>query len=223
MELYKKQPINYNDNIPIFCKTNEYIQNYDYIAQTHLKSIAIGNGNPWDNCYITNFMNESFAKYIKQYTIETSDVLDAGVALGEIFDYVNVNKYGVDISIDYLRITQNKNINVCLAMLEDLPYNDSIFDMVLCKNVLEHVLDLNAVIKEFDRILKPNGYILLQVPYNQSLKDYVTSTEFKYVHLWRFDEWDLMMLFGKIFKFKYIAHEILNDYGVSIINILFQK
>ena len=39
-----------------------------------------------------------------------------------------------------------------------LPFGDSVFDVVLSSNVLEHVKDLDAMFAEFDRVLKPEGY-----------------------------------------------------------------
>lgn len=40
---------------------------------------------------------------------------------------------------------------------EQLPYSDKSFDCVFCCDVLEHVRDLQKVISEISRVLKPNG------------------------------------------------------------------
>ena len=40
---------------------------------------------------------------------------------------------------------------------EQLPYSDKSFDCVFCCDVLEHVRDLQKVIAEISRVLKPNG------------------------------------------------------------------
>jgi 2-polyprenyl-6-hydroxyphenyl methylase/3-demethylubiquinone-9 3-methyltransferase len=43
---------------------------------------------------------------------------------------------------------------------EALPYADAAFDAVVCVDVLEHVSDLNRVLAEVRRVLKPGGWFL---------------------------------------------------------------
>ena len=46
-----------------------------------------------------------------------------------------------------------------------IPFNDSYFDSVLCSEVLEHVFEIDAVLKEINRVMKKNGKILVTVPF----------------------------------------------------------
>lgn len=43
---------------------------------------------------------------------------------------------------------------------EALPYPDAAFDAVVCVDVLEHVADLDAVLDEVTRVLRPGGWFL---------------------------------------------------------------
>lgn len=43
---------------------------------------------------------------------------------------------------------------------ENLPYEDQSFDVVFCCDVLEHVTDLEKVISEISRVLKPGGIFI---------------------------------------------------------------
>lgn len=45
-----------------------------------------------------------------------------------------------------------------------LPFRNDAFDAVICSEVLEHVGDPNAVLREIDRITKPGGKVSLSVP-----------------------------------------------------------
>jgi len=45
-----------------------------------------------------------------------------------------------------------------------IPVSDSSFDCVLCTEVLEHVPEPILAIREFNRILKPGGYLFLSAP-----------------------------------------------------------
>jgi ubiquinone/menaquinone biosynthesis C-methylase UbiE len=47
------------------------------------------------------------------------------------------------------------------ANLESLPFGDAEFDLVLCSQVVEHLLDVDAGLRELARVLRPNGTLIL--------------------------------------------------------------
>ena len=47
---------------------------------------------------------------------------------------------------------------------ETLPFNDNYFDLVFCKDVLEHLLDPRFLVAEIARITRQNGYCVIHVP-----------------------------------------------------------
>ena len=46
-----------------------------------------------------------------------------------------------------------------------VPEPDCSFDAILCTEVLEHVADPVAVLREFSRLLRPHGYLILTAPF----------------------------------------------------------
>jgi SAM-dependent methyltransferase len=48
--------------------------------------------------------------------------------------------------------------------LKDAKFQDNFFDVVVVRNILEHLFDPNREIKEIKRILKPHGYLYVKVP-----------------------------------------------------------
>lgn len=46
-----------------------------------------------------------------------------------------------------------------------MPFENNAFDVVLCNHVLEHVDDDIQAMKEIERVLKPGGFAILQVPF----------------------------------------------------------
>jgi SAM-dependent methyltransferase len=48
--------------------------------------------------------------------------------------------------------------------ITDIQYPDESFDVIYCSHVLEHVPDDRKAMKEFLRVLKPNGWAVLLVP-----------------------------------------------------------
>jgi len=54
--------------------------------------------------------------------------------------------------------------------IQDLPFEDAEFDVVLCNHVLEHVPDDHKAISEIYRVLKPGGFAIMQVPTDYSME-----------------------------------------------------
>lgn len=47
---------------------------------------------------------------------------------------------------------------------QNLPFRDGVFDKIVCTEVLEHIPDDKAGIRELARVLKPGGLIAISVP-----------------------------------------------------------
>jgi len=45
-----------------------------------------------------------------------------------------------------------------------LPFQDGYFDIIVCSEVIEHLENPRHVLREFKRIAKPGGYILISMP-----------------------------------------------------------
>ncbi len=48
--------------------------------------------------------------------------------------------------------------------IQNLPFKENEYDVVICNHVLEHVPDDKKAMSEILRVLKPGGYAILQVP-----------------------------------------------------------
>jgi SAM-dependent methyltransferase len=46
-----------------------------------------------------------------------------------------------------------------------IPFEDKNFDSILCTEVLEHVFNIDDLLKEFNRVLKINGTALITTPF----------------------------------------------------------
>lgn len=57
-----------------------------------------------------------------------------------------------------------KHIDI-VSDITDMPVEDASFDAILCSEVLEHVADPNAALKEFGRVLKPGGVLVMTAPF----------------------------------------------------------
>lgn len=74
--------------------------------------------------------------------------------------------YGIDIEPEHLdrAVTNAPGATFQLAACEQLPYSDAFFDLVLSHEVLEHVQDDAAAVREIVRVLKTGGRAVIFVP-----------------------------------------------------------
>ena len=102
-------------------------------------------------------------------------VLDAGCGSGDLEYYLLKAKkdiciMGIDFSEEMLRSAQkkyksHKNINFKKANLnEKLCFNDESFDRIVCVSVLFSLKNVSHTLKEFSRVLKTHGIIVLIEP-----------------------------------------------------------
>lgn len=70
---------------------------------------------------------------------------------------------GVDISERILETAHAAipRADLQQANLERLPFADASFDLVLCTQVIEHVLDAPAGVSELSRVLQPDGVLVI--------------------------------------------------------------
>ncbi len=73
---------------------------------------------------------------------------------------------GIDLSIHACRIAKGKDrdLAICRGDAEGLPFRDSVFDLALCLQLIEHTPFPEKVIAEITRVLRPGGYLFLSAP-----------------------------------------------------------
>ncbi|HXG84121.1 MAG TPA: class I SAM-dependent methyltransferase [Pyrinomonadaceae bacterium] len=112
---------------------------------------------------------ESFLERIVQRP-KTKDqkpkILDVGCGTGGNLEMLA--KFGaaegVDVSDDALEFCNSKGLTVHKGLAESLPFPDESFDVVTALDVVEHLDDDVAGLKEMNRVLKTGGKTLIFVP-----------------------------------------------------------
>jgi SAM-dependent methyltransferase len=94
-------------------------------------------------------------------------ILDVGCGTGA--NLLMLSEYGdaegVDVSEDALAFCHERGLEqVKLGAAEALPYDDGTFDLVTALDVVEHLDDDLAGLREMRRVLRPGGRVLLFVP-----------------------------------------------------------
>jgi 2-polyprenyl-6-hydroxyphenyl methylase/3-demethylubiquinone-9 3-methyltransferase len=112
-------------------------------------------------------------------------VLDLGCAGGfmaEALDDRGAQVTGIDPAAEAIAAARahadasGRSIRYDTGVGEALPYADARFDAVVCVDVLEHVADLNKVLAEVVRVLKPGGLFLFDTINRNAIARFLTIT-----------------------------------------------
>jgi SAM-dependent methyltransferase len=199
--VFKRDPLYFEDGIPVFTELDFYVENYERIARDHIGKISEGHENPFIEEELWIALEVNTRAHIDRHVKPGSRILDIGVGLGRLLEpLTEYKRYGIDISLDYLKHARARGIDVAMAKIEDLPYQDGFFDAVVTCDVLEHVLDLNLCCRRIIASLRPGGTLIVRVPYKEDMNVYLRDDlPYEYIHLRNFDEASLRLMFGKIF------------------------
>ena len=123
--------------------------------------------------YLTSDIVEQRRQLIERMRIEPGDrILDVGSGPGflasEIGEVVGPSGQvcGLDISETLLKVAKMRSVHLPWVEFRygdaaGLPYPDNSFDIGISTQVLEYVTDVNAVLLELYRVLRPGGRVIL--------------------------------------------------------------
>ena len=204
--VYGREPIEVRDGIPAFSVADDFVRNYERISADHLASLEATGTNPWIPERLWQEMEATTIALVTKYSRPGDAILDVGVGLARILSHFPaLRRFGMDISWGYLKLARSKGVEVCYSRIEDMPYRPKTFDLIVCTDVLEHVLDLNLCCEKLLGALKPGGVLIVRVPVHEDLSRYIDPAfPYEFVHLRNFTEASLRLLFERILR-----HEVV--------------
>jgi methionine biosynthesis protein MetW len=125
----------------------------------------------FNETHITNFSRPQpvpkVLRVLKQWMGTGHVVLDVGCGSG-FYSYICRERgnhvIGVDIT-SQVRAARALGIEVCMGNAElGLPFKAQHFSMVLCIEVIEHLLEPERVLEEIHRVLRPEGALIVTTP-----------------------------------------------------------
>jgi len=106
------------------------------------------------------FVYESEIQAIKELFPKVKKSIEIGVGSGKFAVPLGI-KIGVDPSPRMRKIAEQKGIKVINAVAEELPFENSQFELVLMVTTICFVDNLNLAFREAYRILKFGGYLII--------------------------------------------------------------
>ena len=106
----------------------------------------------------------------QKYSIGASSrILDVGCNygyfVGDLQKKGYTNAYGTDISAEAIEYGKQQGIhNLSVATADRLPFPEGGFEATLALDVIEHIEDDRAALKEIARVTKKGGYFFVMVP-----------------------------------------------------------
>lgn len=124
-------------------------------------------------------------------------VLDLGSATGG--NTLHISSLGHHVtSVEYsdigVSIQRKKGIPVFQADARNLPFSESTFDIVVCLDVLEHIVEDQLATSEIFRVLKPGGRFLIAVPEDPKLW---SAHDVAVNHIRRYSKFSLLELINE--------------------------
>jgi len=126
-----------------------------------------------ERSYRYHLLRDEVSKVVKFTGRSSGRVLDVGCGTGDrldVFRSKGFETHGVETSdsADYAK--EHLNLSVSKGNLFSVRFPDRFFDIVTLYNVLEHTHDPTRVCDEIHRILKDDGFLIIQVPNKDSLQ-----------------------------------------------------
>ena len=189
--------------------------------ETSLLNLLHGSLTPGRFAYFRNVLGRQFGTQVAG--LRVLDIGCGGGFLAEEFAALGCRVTGVDpsaVSIGAARTHaegRGLTINYRVGAGEELPVPDAAFDVAYCCDVLEHVSDVDRVIGETARVLRPGGLYLFDTV-NRTRKSKLISI--KAVQEWpltritdvAFHDWNMFITPAELTA-------ILDRHGLSVAEI----
>ena len=150
-----------------------YPETYSWKETLEAESFFAKCVRKWEKAYRYHLLRDEVSKVVKFTGRGFGKVLDIGCGTGDrldVFRNKGFETYGIETSdsADYAK--DHLKLNVLKGDLFSANFPSGFFDIVTLYNVLEHTHDPMKVCQEVQKILKEDGFLIIQVPNKNSLQ-----------------------------------------------------
>ena len=162
-------------------------------------------------------------EFLDEIELHGKRVLEIGCGYGSLSVYMakrGAKVTGIDISSEAIKISKrnsflnNQRVMFKKFCAEDLPFKDKNFDVIICCETLEHILNYKKVINEIIRVTKDSGRFVITIPNSLNPRGFYLRIKSKQPVENFFNYWTILNEFKKkgikIIKVK--SKSFLTDY-----------
>lgn len=139
-------------------------------SRKHFDRLAHKYDQSWDGKYCQQ-MYASILEKIRPFPFLS--VLDIGCGWGSMLaiikeEYPHIAAAGLDLSekmVDQAQMLLGADVVLRTGDVEDIPWPDDSFDLLLCNSSFHHYPDPQKSLQEMQRVLKPQGRLLIGEPW----------------------------------------------------------
>ena len=182
------------DNLFSYYKSEDYISHTDYKRNLFEKAYH----------FVRNIALKKKLKLINSFKTDAKELLDIGCGTGDFLSIaknVNWNITGIEPNEQARKIANSKTNNSVYNNMQLHHLKENSFDVITLWHVLEHLPNLEMHVYRLERLLKPNGKIVVAVPnYKSYDAAYYKSFWAAYDvprHLWHFTKESIKILFSR--------------------------
>lgn len=115
------------------------------------------------------FHNRSELQWLAELRLPGAKILDVGSGAGRLEACFPNDRaqflVAVDLSLEMLRVFRNRALDGARVGLvqcdaESLPFPERFFQSLICLGLFEYVTDMKPFLREFSRVIAPEGYLL---------------------------------------------------------------
>lgn len=124
-------------------------------------------------------IDATLLKLVKDLLSDLTCILEIGVGKGDLaaklsyqIEHTVISYLGIDISGEGIRIAQqnvDSRFQFLVASGTLLPFKSQQFDIVICSEVIEHIIEKEKLFTEISRVLRSRGTLLMTTPNPESL------------------------------------------------------
>lgn len=136
------------------------------------KFLPYGRINPRPNALCPHCLSLERHRLMWLYLKETSNFFDQKLQVLHIApEACFINRFEKIHGNGYITADIESPLAKVKMDIHQIPFQENTFDVVLCNHVLEHVDNDIKAMSEITRVLKPNGFAILQVPFFNPIPD----------------------------------------------------
>lgn len=186
---------------PSLYKLPDYYKSEDYISHTDSKR------NLFERVYhlVRTYSLKQKLRLINSFSSKDKNLLDVGCGTGDFLAFAKKagwTGYGIEPNAQARYIGNQKTGGAIFDVEELQNFQAMSFDVITLWHVLEHLPNLEEQIGVFNKLLKPNGTLIIAVPnYNsfdaRHYNEYWAAYDVPR-HLWHFNRESISKLFSEV-------------------------